>query len=216
MYKMISIEGVDCSGKTSVAKALSKKLGYNFIEKPMLNFFDLDRKKYSDIKAEMKKRIFNNFHKEDAQDIMFWYQAFNNIIASKIALSKNVTVDRHYITNAFWNCRDDINIRENIELLESLIKYCGKPSLTVILKVSKDSAEKRLFKRCIEKYGSISAGYGKKEYEREHVKVLQADMFPDFAVNLCKKLDLRHVLIDTEGKTISEEVDEIIDNLKNI
>lgn len=210
MGKMICIEGIDCSGKTSIAKILGEKLNYKFVEKPMLKYFDIDRITYTEIKTKMKKGIIEDFP-EDSQDIMFWYQAFNNIIASKFQKYYDIVVDRHYITNAFWNCNDNGNLRNNIDILDSVMNIFGKPDLTVILCVSKETALNRLQERVKYKFGSITEGYGKKDYEREFQKVIHADEFVPYAKKVCENFNMNYLIVDTEGLT-SDEVSEIILN----
>ena len=52
----ISIDGIDGTGKTTIAKALAKKLGFYFVEKPFSSVFsDQTKEKYLDIKKGLKK-----------------------------------------------------------------------------------------------------------------------------------------------------------------
>ncbi len=209
MGRMICIEGIDCSGKTSLAKSLSAKLGYSFIEKPMLRYFDMDRDTYTEVKAKMKYRIVDDFL-DESKDVMFWYQAFNNIIAYKLRENDNIVVDRHLITNAFWNCNNAGKFRSNVEILDSVISVYGKPDLTIILNVSNSLAEARLYQRVKNMYGTITEGYGRTDYEREHEKIIHAEEFVPFAVKLCERINLKYLVVETDGKTIEDETNQII------
>lgn len=214
MGKMISIEGIDCSGKTSIAKLVSEKINYRFIEKPMLKYFEMDRITYTEVKAKMKQGIIEDFP-NDSQDIMFWYQAFNNVISAKLQKYFDIIVDRHYITNAFWNCNNDGNLKDNIEILSSVMSVFGKPDLTVILSVSKETALRRLKQRVIRKFGSITEGYGKKDYERELQKVIHAEEFVPYAIKVCEAFNINYLIVDTEEISLEEEAQKIVDYINS-
>lgn len=132
----IAIEGMDGVGKTSVAKLVSEKIGYQFIEKPLHLLFDE--------KGAMENyiKISSYINSKDNKDLKAWFYGLGNIYLINQFKDKNIVTDRHLVSNYFWNSNED-----NGELFKCLVNITGKPDLTILIYATPEARLQRILNR---------------------------------------------------------------------
>ena len=184
---LIAIEGMDGVGKTTIAKYISEKYDYKFIEKP-LHFFYNDGAEtgYSDFMNVAVKL----YDVEDSY-LRLWYFSLGNLYVSRMLNKQNVVVDRHLVSNYYWNCN-----AESEFVFKTLLDACGVPDLTILLHASVETRMQRLKKRNINDPDLFDSDKKKYGYDK--------------MLYVLNKYNIPYVLIDTENKTI-KEVEQMID-----
>lgn len=130
---IIAVEGMDGCGKSSVAKALAKKLKYEYCAFPNKSFFEMDN-------AQYKKLCRKVYNLEDSYCKALFF-GFGNIIATK-NIKDGVVIDRHLLSNYFWNGTNESEI-----IFEMLLKLIGSPDLTIILYAGNQERMNRIYQR---------------------------------------------------------------------
>lgn len=205
---LIAVEGVDCSGKTSLCKLISNAMGYEFVDKAMLRYIKMDRRKYVDMKSQMKILLKDELG-DKSDDILLWYSAYNNLISSYLSQQRSIVVDKYLSTNYFWNCRnkvDNVSVKPNYVILDFLASIIKRPDLTILLSVSEDVAIERLKKRCRDEFGDYQSGYGAMDFQRELKKIKQSKYFIDFTTKFCINNGFEYLIINTDNLTLEEEL----------
>lgn len=127
---LITIEGVDRVGKTTIAREVSKIIGFNLIEKPLKSLID-----NYDL---LSKKI----NEEGSCALRTWFYGTGLIYLSNIARDKNIITTRYFLSNYAWN------LGRNKESFNALIKLIDKPDWTFLLTAREEVIKKRLIKRC--------------------------------------------------------------------
>lgn len=167
---IIAVEGMDGCGKSTIAKAIAKKFGYDYRAFPNKLFFDMDDSQY--------KKLCNRVYDLEDAYAKAWFFGFGNIIATK-NIGDGVVIDRHFLSNYFWN-----GTNESEPLYKTLLQLVGKPDLTIVLYAGKSERMRRIAKR-------DPNDYDLKDPEK---MVLGYDKMIDFA----KKYRLPSIVINTE------------------
>ena len=184
----ISIDGIDGTGKTTVAKALAKKLGFYFVEKPFSGVFsDQTKEKYLDIKNGLKKL--------GSKNASCWFYGMNLIFASEFYRKNNIVVDRGLVSNFAWM----IDL-ENIEIFDTAIKFSGLPDFTVLITLANDIIKQRLFER---------DGEGGDSYKIDYMDSLQNKM-----ISLLDRCNAKYVVLDRTNLDVDETIEKIVLELK--
>ena len=192
---MIAVEGMDGVGKTEISKHIAEKHDFILIEKPLHYFYnDGAEKKYADL-MKVAERMY------DINDNMIksWYFSLGNIYVARMFKDENVVIDRHLISNYYWN--GDL---ESEPIFNALIETSGVPDLTILLYATPETRMKRMRKRNkddpdLSDPDKMDDGYNKMIY-------------------FVEKFKLPHIVINTEDKTLDEVkqiVDETIQNLRS-
>lgn len=183
---MIAIEGMDGVGKTEISKHIAKQYGFIFIEKPLHYFYnDGAEHKYADL-MKVAERMY------DINDNMIksWYFSLGNIYVARMFKNENVVIDRHLVSNYYWN--GDL---ESEPIFESLIATSGVPDLTILLYATPKTRLERLRKR-----------------DKEDPDLSDPDKMDDGynkMIYFVEKFKLPYIVIDTENKTL-DEVKQIV------
>lgn len=133
----IAIEGMDGSGKTTVSKILVSKLGYKYIDKPFKFLFE----SLNISEVQLKKIEWSLYEIEDEAILTLFY-GLGLLYGTRCNDFENVIYDRHFASNYYWHGND-----ETILIHQELIKLCGKPDLTVLLKASTPTRMERIYNR---------------------------------------------------------------------
>lgn len=200
---IVAIEGMDGSGKSSVAKALAFKFGYEYRDMPNKHFLN-----FSD---EGFQKVCEKIYKFPDNTIKGWFFGFGNILASQ-NVGKGVIIDRHLLSNYFWNGNDN-----NKGMYKELISITGKPDLTIVLYAGVEERMKRIRKRSstdrdLEDDEKKVLGYDKMisfaKLERLPYLVINTEMYGlDKTIRICECLIKK---IETMDKTqIAEFVDGV-------
>lgn len=182
---LIAIEGIDGSGKTTIAKKLATKLNFNYINFPTNSFKNIKRF----LKGKEKISKENQF------------LLFLTDIAINTIYTKNCVLDRYvYSTLAYQN--DLFSLEEAKTLFEKL--KLKKPDYVIYLDVDIEVALNRINKRKKKKSVFENTEFlkkVKKEYE-----IMYENQF--FVFN-------RWVKINTNGKNVNQILDEIMKEINS-
>ena len=133
----IAIEGMDGVGKTTLAKILVKKLDYEYVDKPFKFLFDglnLDEN-------EIKNLEWKLYETQDEALITLFY-GMGLLYGTRCNLSENIIYDRHFVSNYYWHGTEETEALHN-----ELIKLCGEPDLTILLKAKISTRMQRIYDR---------------------------------------------------------------------
>ena len=184
---LIAVEGMDGVGKTEISKHICEHHNFKFIEKPLHYFYnDGPEEKYADL-MNVARRMYNI--NDDV--IMSWYIALGNIYAARMFRNEDVVIDRHLVSNYYWNGNSNTD-----PIFKVLIETSGVPDLTILLYASQQTRMERLARR--DKNDPDLNDPEKKD--DGYIKM----------VDFLKKFNLPHVIINTENMTL-EEVKEAVD-----
>lgn len=185
---IIAVEGMDGAGKTEISKHICQQHGFTFIEKPLHYFYnDSAENQYADL-MKVAKRMYNI---ED-NVLKSWYIALGNIYVARMFQNDNIVIDRHLVSNYYWNGSIDSD-----PVFKALIETSGTPDLTILLYATPKTRMERLRKRDkddpdLDDPEKKDDGYNKMVYFLE-------------------KYNLPYIVINTENKTL-DEVKQIADN----
>lgn len=185
---IIAVEGMDGVGKTEISKHISQQHGFTFIEKPLHYFYnDSAENKYADL-----MKVANRMYDIDDNVLKSWYIALGNIYVARMFQNDNIVIDRHLVSNYYWNGSTDSE-----PVFKALIETSGIPDLTILLYATTNTRMERLRKR--------------DKDDRDLNDPDKKDDGYDKMVYFLEKYNLPYVVIDTENRTL-EDVKKIVDN----
>ena len=190
----IAIEGMDGVGKSTIAKMVSEKYGMIYIEKPLKEMFDLEKVDGLNVLTEISKKLYE----EDSEIIKAWFFGLGNIYTFLKYKESDLIIDRHFVSNYFWNGSKQTDI-----IFNNMIELIGKPDITILLYASIETRMQRLYNRNPNDYDLMD--------EEKHV------FGYDKMLYFLNKYDIPFIVVNTENKTCCEVFDEIcniIDDLK--
>lgn len=186
---IIAIEGMDGSGKTTVAKSIEKELKFKYVKEPLKELFEIDDKHIEKI----SKKIFDN---TDVK-LKAWYLALGDIFALNQYKNENIVMDRHVLLNYYWNGNE-----ETKEIFSTQIQLFGKPDLTIILYASPEVRMKRISNR----------NPNDPDLQKENMKKNGYDKLLEFV----KKYNYNYVVIDTDNLSIDEVIKKCINQIETL
>lgn len=185
--KHISIEGFDGVGKTTICNLLSKKLGYEFIEKPLKYLFDVDGEEQEYIRI----RDYINQESPKNRPLSATFYGLGNIFLYHKFKNQNIITDRHILSNYAWSFD-----RSSEKIYELLYEILGAPNYTFILKGSRDVIKERL----------ISRNHSDSDLKKlDFVDSVYAKM-----VQYADKYNMHYHIIETDNKLPQVIVEEIL------
>ena len=190
----IAIEGMDGVGKTTLAKKLAQEYNFKYIEKPLMDFFEIDN---LDTKA-IYGQICDKLYQFNSEIPKAWFFGLGNVYTFLKYKDENIIIDRHFASNYFWNGTEETNC-----IFKTMIDLVGVPDLTIVLYASIKTRNNRLKSR---------DALDRDIYDPEK-QVLGSDKM----INFLENFHIPYVLINTEGKTKEEVFNEsklIIDGLQ--
>lgn len=129
----ISIEGFDGVGKTSTCELLAKRLGYEFVEKPLHYLFD------EGDSFDEYLRIRDKVNACPDRDFTASFYGLGSLYLYHLYDGKSIVTDRHLCSNYAWSGTEG-----NLDVYDLLLKKLGKPCLTVVLYAKPETIKKRL------------------------------------------------------------------------
>ena len=184
---MIAVEGMDGVGKTEISKHICNNHGFTFIEKPLHYFYnDGAEKKYADL-----MRVANRMYDINDDVLKSWYIALGNIYVARMFKDENIVIDRHLVSNYYWNGSLDSD-----PVFKALIETSGTPDLTILLYATPKTRMERLAKR--DKNDPDLSDPEKRD--DGYAKML----------GFLQKFNLPYLVINTEQLSL-DEVKEIVD-----
>ena len=184
---MIAVEGMDGVGKTEVCKYISNQYEFVFIEKPLQYFYnDGPNSKYADL-----MKVANRMYDIKDNFVKSWYFSLGNLYIARMFRDKNIVIDRHLISNYYWNADSETDL-----IFKTLIEVSGVPDLTIILYATPSTRMERL-----------------KHRDPDDKDLMDPDKMDDGLnkmIYFAEKFSLPYVIINTEGKDL-EEVKHLVD-----
>ena len=187
---IIAVEGIDGAGKTSVAKKLSEKLRFTYIEKAIRSAFSINKDVYISLRESLKA------YTKENPDVMAIFFLLNNVICNVSA--ENIIADRYLMTNYFFYGNE-----KNKPLYTAFLETMGKPDYTVVLTADKDTLIKRIRSR----------GLSKEDEEKELRKVNQKILFEDKVVPFLEENNLKYIVVNTSNLSADEATNIILNNM---
>jgi thymidylate kinase len=186
--KHISIEGFDGVGKTTICNLLSKKLGYEFIEKPLKYLFDVDGQEQEYIRI----RDYINQESPKNRPLSATFYGLGNIFLYHKFKNQNIITDRHILSNYAWSFDETSE-----KVYELLYEILGEPNYTFILKGSREVIKERLISR---------------NHSDSDLKKLDfVDSVYTKMIQYADKYNMHYHVIDTDSKSPQVIVEEILD-----
>lgn len=193
----IAIEGLDGSGKTTVAKYISDYYKISYVDKSfkyILGKYDEE----IDLTNDEIKKYEKTVCRYDDSLIKAMYYGLGNIYDLRHRI-EDVVIDRYLGSNYFWNGDD------STELLFSIFAEASSNNvLTIILNASLEERTKRIRKR----------DFSDKDLQYKELRVDNCDKI----INFYKKYNLPVFIIDVDNKSIDEvnkEVISVIEGYRN-
>ena len=176
---IVSIEGMDGVGKTTVARNIEKDLGFVYVKDPLKELFELSDENLSKI----SNKVFNS--KNDR--LISLYLALGDCYALSKYKDENVIMDRHVLLNYFWNG----NIHTE-QIFKMQVDNFGKPDLTILLLASSKTRRERIKNR-----NSHDPDLKKqKMFEEDYSKL----------INFLKKYKYNYIVVNTEQLSIEDMI----------
>ncbi len=138
---IITIDGLDGAGKSTLAKSLSEKLGYEYIDKPIYELFNVkgdDNYLYDEI-YHIQDLIYN---KTDSNTLKSYFTGLSLLYIKECMSDKNLIIDRGLLSAFAFN--GDINSKPVFETLINLGVFFDA---AIIVTVSNEERIKRIKKR---------------------------------------------------------------------
>ena len=182
----IAIEGMDGCGKTTVSKILVERLGYQYVDKPFKFLFE----KLNINESQLKALEWKLYETEDKALLTLFY-GLGLLYGTRCNSEQDIIYDRHFVSNYYWHGDE-----ETTPLHKELIRLCGKPDLTVLLKASVSTRMNRIYQdKDLANCAKYDDGYDKME------KFLQS-------------FDFNYIVIDTEYLSPEKEADIVMQNIE--
>lgn len=206
---IISVEGLDGVGKSSLAKNLARALDISLIEKLTVSLLDLSFEKSESI----KNKIYSEY-KPNLQ-AMYYLLGYVGIIESK----KECIMDRGFISTYYFSYNE-----ETSNLFDFVANNYGFPDLTILLYASIDERVKRIsqrdsFDEDLKRNRIYRDNYDKyfdaiKKYNIPHIVINTENLTEDEVLSLTLKLLKKYMRSDKDRKEVLEEYS--IDSLRDI
>lgn len=176
---IISIEGMDGSGKTTVARRIEKEFSFMYVKDPLKYLFELSEEQLSKI----SRKVFDSKNNK----LIALYLALGDCYALSEYQNMNVIMDRHVLLNYFWNGNMDTE-----SIFKMQVDYFGKPDLTILLLASPQTRRKRISRR-----NPNDPDLKKQEIFKENYSKI---------IDFLEKYGYNYVLVDTEQLSIEDMV----------
>lgn len=180
----IAIEGMDGVGKSTIAKMICDEYGYKFVEKPIVELFETDGCT-NNISQTLSK-----IYGLDSDIVKAWFFGLGNIYTYQKHENEDLVIDRHFISNYFWNG----SIKSN-PVFKAMIDLIGTPDITVLLYASPETRIERIKQR----------DKNDKDLSDEEKQVFGYDKM----INFAEEFNIPYVLINTENRTQEEVYEEV-------
>ncbi len=188
---LISIDGLDGSGKTTLAVNISKYIGFRYVNRSFYELFPMNNNAI-EVAKMIEQEVFYNTESDKLKSIV----ACLGLIYLKECRSENIVVDRGVISCYAYNGNKNT---ENI--FQTFIDSDLEPDISILLYADNDTRIKRMSKR------------NTNDIDLQDPDVLKQDY--DMLKKYIEKSKTDIILIDTTKKTEEEVFHEAIKELHN-
>lgn len=194
---IITIDGLDGAGKSTLAKSLSEKLGYEYIDKPIYELFNVkgdDNYLYSEI-YHIQDLIYN---KTDSNTLKSYFTGLSLLYIKECMSDKNLIIDRGLLSAFAFN--GDMNSKPVFETLINLGVFFDA---AIIVTVSNEERIRRIKKR----------NENDPDLELDKIRNLRYDSMNQF---ILEHPELPCHIINTDNLTQEEVLDEALNYIYGI
>ena len=193
---IISVDGADGVGKTSLAKKLSQALGFEFVGHPlwaMLKIKSKDSKKYK-FAHRVQRAIFR--FKESSKLVS---EVFCNLLLrfKNKNRNRNIVLDRGFLSTLIYNLSP-----KTIKIFDRYVRRGVDFDVNILLTCSKEERIERIEKR------------DKHDLDLKFKKVYNLDA--DLTAEYAKSRNLNCIVIDTTKKTEQQVFEEALLKIKQL
>lgn len=188
---IISIEGMDGSGKTTVGKKMATKIGYQFLDRPLEKFWNLEPKTYED----MGNKLWS--FKNEIYAALFY--GMGCLLTRNE--NNNIILDRHIVSTYFWNGCETTN-----SLFDILVEYGVQEDLSIILYADLETRMNRIKKRSLLTRGKD------RDLDNKEVHLYGYDKMIEFV----ERYGTPYVIINTNNLCLEEVIEKCINIFSNI
>lgn len=193
---IITIDGIDGAGKSTLAKNLANNLNFEYVDKPIYELFGVkgdDNYLYNEI-YHIQDAVYN---KTDSNTLKSWFTGMSLLYIKEMMSGKNIIIDRGLLSAYAFNGDKQSEI-----VFNTLIKLGVWFDLSIILTVSSEERIKRLKKR----------NPNDPDLSLDKVMNLQYNTITQFISN---HNDLPFLMIDTDSKSPEEILNIVLDEIDN-
>lgn len=194
---IITIDGLDGVGKSTLAKSLSEKLDYEYIDKPIYVLFNVkgdNNYLYNEI-YHIQDLIYN---KTDSNTLKSYFTGLSLLYIKECMADKNLIIDRGLLSAFAFN--GDINSKPVFETLINLGVFFDA---AIILTVSNEERIKRIKKR----------NENDPDLELDKIRNLRYDSMKQF---IFEHPELPCHTINTDNLTQEEVLDEALKYISSL
>ena len=196
---IITIDGLDGSGKTTLSKRLAEELNYEYIDKPLYKLFGYDgnNEELYNLLCQLQKKVYDE---NDSNPFKSYFTGTSLFYIKTILEDENLIIDRGLLSAYAFNGDE-----KSDPIFDLLIKYGLFFDLSILLTLSAEKRMERLKKRNINDPDLLNHKVLELNYNSIHEFIRT---HPDLPI----------VTIDTNDKNEDEVFDEslkYIDEFKN-
>ncbi|MAF09233.1 hypothetical protein CMK11_02180 [Candidatus Poribacteria bacterium] len=186
----IAIEGMDGVGKTTVARLLSTRLGFDVVEKPLRYLLDEpgETANYVHTRDYINQQVEND-------PLRAWFYGLGNVFLYHRFRGRDVITDRHFASNYFWCGGPGTE-----DIFKCMVDLVGKPEHTFLLHASLEEATRRIRGRDAQDPDLEKAALGARARQK----------MESFLV----RYDMPHTVVDTTSLRPEEVVDVMLGVLR--
>lgn len=187
----IAVEGMDGVGKTTIAQKIAKDFDFRYIDKPLHYLLPgTEDEAYEELNTILRK-----MYDLDDPVIKSWMIGLGNLYSCRNFRDKNIVLDRHLVSNYFWNGDEESDI-----VFKTILELIGTPDMTILLYASPQTRRKRLFLR----------DKNDRDLSDPEIWVGGYDKMKDFL----EKFHIPYIPINTENRTIEEVYETVHKKIK--
>lgn len=207
---IISVEGLDGVGKSTLTSVLSSELKIPVISKPIKSLLELT--------PEQSKSITNKIYRNYSKNLQAMYYLFGYLSVLEDGKNGSYILDRGFISTYYFSCN-----KENINLFDFFALNYGFPELTILLYASIEERVRRITNRSSSDKDLMKTRIYKDDYDK-HFEAIRRYNIPHIAINTEKinELEVASIVLDviklwTNGESNRKFVMDLfsIDNLQS-
>lgn len=202
---IISVEGLDGVGKSSLTASLSDTLKMPVITKPIKSLLELT--------PEQSNNITKKIYSVHSKNLQAMYYLFGYLSALEMGKNDNYILDRGFISTYYSSCS-----KENINLFDFFANNYGFPELTILLYASIDERIKRIVGRNNSDNDLKKIRIYKDNYDK-HFEAIRRYNIPHIAINTenLSELEVTSITLDAIKLWLKDgAMQEFVMNLFNI